>query len=727
MRRPSPPAVLAGALAAAALVLAVAPAGASAALRAGAGRADVTPPTGQYLWGWFRADAVARGVHTRLFARTIVIEQDGRKVALVAADLGAIPGGLAQDVARRLAARGFSEQNLLISGTHTHSGPAGIFSFAYFETVAPAPDRLSDGPRSAVDPRIYGFVVRQLATAVARADDDLGPAVAGWASTRLHGVTRNRSLEAHLADHGLAREPGAGRVRDDPRGPRHTITPDVDVLRVDRLGRRGRRTPLGMWSAFANHGTVVKATFPFYNGDHHAAAERVAEAALRRRAARGRDVVNVFANGAEGDVSSGLGRGGPAAAEATGRREAAAILAAWRSAGRVLRRALPIDLRWTRVCLCGQPAPGGRLAGTPVNGLPQVTGSEEGRGPAFELTGEHFEGRTAPANDPEQGHKVVTTSLAGRVPQAAPLLALRIGDRLLATVPGEMTTEMGRRLRGAVRAAAAPGGIRRVVIAGVANEYVYYWTTPEEYQAQHYEGGSTLFGPYAGTFLLASHADLGGRMARGEPAPAAHPFDPTAGRRGVDPAYGPGAARGTVLAQPRAVERLRRATFAWRGARRGLDRPLDRAFVLVQRRVAGRWVTAHDDLGLTILWSVDGAGRHRARWEVPLDEPAGAHRFVLRANRYRLTSRPFDVSPSTALAVRRTGRAVTLDYPAARENVDLTARPAHADGGSVTFRTAAGEARVTLRRGTRFRVPGGDRPVVAAGGARDRFGNRNGR
>jgi hypothetical protein len=98
----------------------------------------------------------------------------------------------------------------------------------------------------------------------------------------------------------------------------------------------------------------------------------------------------------------------------------------------------------------------------------------------------------------------------------------------------------------------------------------------------------------------------------------------------------------------------------------------------------------------------------------------------VRANRYRLVSAPFTVTPSRALAVRRRGAGVTIDYPTARENVDLTARPAHARGGEVTFRVGGAERRVVLRRGERFTVPGGGRPSVAAGAARDRFGNTNG-
>jgi hypothetical protein len=82
-------------------VLACAAPAEAAGLRAGAGRADITPPTGYYFLGWVRSDAKATGQHTRLFARAIVLEKDGRKLALVAADLGAIPGGMLADAAVR--------------------------------------------------------------------------------------------------------------------------------------------------------------------------------------------------------------------------------------------------------------------------------------------------------------------------------------------------------------------------------------------------------------------------------------------------------------------------------------------------------------------------------------------------------------------------------------------------------------------------------------------------
>src|SRR3982750_2882273 len=88
------------------------------ALRAGAGRSDVTPPTGFYTMGYVRSDAVARGQHTRLFARAIVLRQGNRKLALVTTDLGFVPGGLLVDVANQVSKRGFSERNVIIQASH---------------------------------------------------------------------------------------------------------------------------------------------------------------------------------------------------------------------------------------------------------------------------------------------------------------------------------------------------------------------------------------------------------------------------------------------------------------------------------------------------------------------------------------------------------------------------------------------------------------------------------
>ena len=669
VRRPAVLA-LAGALT---LLLAASASATTPTLRAGAGRADITPPTGYFMMGWVRSDAKTIGQHTRLFARVIVLQRGDRKVALVAEDLNGIPGGMLKAAADLDHDRGFSQENVLDSASHTHAGPGGFYNFDSYNTTFMTLHTPTDfNITGQIDPQLYGFMVRQLALAIRRADDDLAPAALGWSRTQILGLTANRSLEAHLADFGIIEPPGSGRVSQDPGGYPDTIDPDVHVLRVDKR-LHGRRVPIGIWTTFADHGTVNKSTFVYYNEDHHGAATRVVEGALGAQAARtlhelrarrrnraprrlggvpaSQDVVDVYGNTDEGDQSAGLTRTGPADADMVGRVEARAMLTAWRAAGRAMTTTPTIDERWTRVCFCGQEVPGGAVDSSAVVGLPLLTGSEEGRGPLYDTTGVPFEGQTFPVDRGAQGDKDQVIDTSSSTPHAVPLMALRIADRVLVSVPGEMTVEMGRRVRSHVEAAVRGSGITTAIISGLANEYLSYFTTPEEYERQHYEGGSTLYGRYASNLLLASLTDLSGRLAGGRPAPSPYPYDPTNGVPVVDDPFSTGAGSAAVAAQPADVQRLGRAAFSWQGAPRGFDRPLDSAFVRIVRLVGGRSVEVDSDLGLDVLWKVDADGVYRAEWEVPLSTPPGDYAFVVTGNHYRLRSATFHVTDSRAMHV----------------------------------------------------------------------------
>jgi neutral ceramidase len=632
-------------------------------LLAGVGRADITPPTGYPLGGYTRADRTGQGVHTRLEATALVLQRGDRKVALVAMDLFMIAGGMVKEAAERNADLGFGEHNVLVSASHTHSGPGGFANFKTFNTVAPSM-ATTDRPETFVellqpkpaDPQLYTFLTGQLAKAIRMAAHGARPAVAGWGDARLTDVTKNRSVEAHLADHGIIRDRGAGSAADDPDGAEHTIDPDVHVLRVDRVvtrrSRRGKRRrvriPLGGWSLFANHGTVVPATYQLYNEDHHGAAIRMFERRVRRagRVPATRLVVNVYGNSNEGDQSAALDGQSIERAEVVGRREADAMFDAWRRAGRSLTSRPALDLRWTRVCFCGQDLGGGRtVSDEPVPGLPFLTGSEEERGPLYDITGVPFEDRRSAVAFDSQGHKIGFRGAASTetVPTAVPLFTVRVRDRMIASMPGEPTVEVGRRVERAVLAAAGGAGVRDVVVAGLAGEFVQYLTTPEEYERQHYEGGSTLYGMYAALHLEQQLAGLAGGVARGEPAPEPYPFDPRNGVRADAAPFGTGAASATAVTQPGAVDRGSRVSFVWQGGPGGFDRPLERPFVTIERRVRGRWRHADDDLWLHTAWRVERDGKHTATWTPQRDAPPGVHRFVITANRYRLASAPFNV------------------------------------------------------------------------------------
>src|SRR5262249_34321519 len=93
-------------------------------LRAGAAAVDITPPTGTPLAGYYSARG-ARSVLDPLFSRALVLEQDGTRVALVVCDLISMPRRTVVD-ARKLIEQqtGIPAGHVMLSATHTHTGPA---------------------------------------------------------------------------------------------------------------------------------------------------------------------------------------------------------------------------------------------------------------------------------------------------------------------------------------------------------------------------------------------------------------------------------------------------------------------------------------------------------------------------------------------------------------------------------------------------------------------------
>ena len=86
-------------------------------------------------------------------------------------------------------------------------------------------------------------------------------------------------------------------------------------------------------------------------------------------------------------------------------------------------------------------------------------------------------------------------------PNIVDVQTLRVGQFFIIVSPSEVCTMAGRRWRNAVKAAAQEAGMTGgtepyVVIAGPANTYAHYVTTPEEYAVQRYEGASTLYGQW---------------------------------------------------------------------------------------------------------------------------------------------------------------------------------------------------------------------------------------
>lgn len=91
--------------------------------RVGRGRADITPPVGTSLAGYFH-DRVGKSVRDPLMARALVFESAGERLALVTCDLVCISAELGEAAKRTIEERtGIAPGNVLLCATHTHTGP----------------------------------------------------------------------------------------------------------------------------------------------------------------------------------------------------------------------------------------------------------------------------------------------------------------------------------------------------------------------------------------------------------------------------------------------------------------------------------------------------------------------------------------------------------------------------------------------------------------------------
>lgn len=110
------------------------------------------------------------------------------------------------------------------------------------------------------------------------------------------------------------------------------------------------------------------------------------------------------------------------------------------------------------------------------------------------------------------------------VPHVLPIQVMRIGQFCLAGVPAEFSTMAGHRLTQTLTNAlnAVPGA--RIVIANYANGYSGYVTTNEEYDMQHYEGASTLYGPHTLEAYRQEFDSLTQAMVAGTPIDTGAPF-----------------------------------------------------------------------------------------------------------------------------------------------------------------------------------------------------------
>ena len=269
----------------------------TASLTAGAAAVEVVLPEGAPLAGyggfprrawfpdvlgrhahafWFRP---AQGVHDPVRARALALADARASVMWLSIDLVGMDPGLTAELGERLRRAGLAYSTVIVSASHTHSGPGAYVDSTLFALVA------LDRPSAEIRARLLDALER----AALEAHQRRAPARVGAGAVELPGLGKSR----------------IGAPLDPALGVLKVVTAD------------GRPVAL-LWN-YAIHGTALGKGNFLVSGDLMGDASARIESRLR--------VPALFVNGAVGDVSP-AGRGWRGVAT-LGERLAQGALGAW--------------------------------------------------------------------------------------------------------------------------------------------------------------------------------------------------------------------------------------------------------------------------------------------------------------------------------------------------------------------------------------------------------------
>eukprot|EP01094_Clydonella_sp_ATCC50884_P026865 TRINITY_DN7502_c0_g2_i1.p1 TRINITY_DN7502_c0_g2~~TRINITY_DN7502_c0_g2_i1.p1 ORF type:complete len:743 (-),score=213.42 TRINITY_DN7502_c0_g2_i1:173-2401(-) len=507
----------------------------AASFLSGSGIADVTGPAAQAnLMGMANVEQIAHGIQLRLYSRAFVFQDPNTsvRVAWASVDVAFIPGGLAVAVTQKLAAyfgsSRYNVQNVMLSATHTHSGPGGYST-----------ETLYDVTSFGFIQKNFDTIVDGIAQSIIDADANVQPSNIFIANSTLLNSNANRSPYSY---------PFNPEANNYP----YNVDKNITVLRIEK----GDGTPTGMISWFAVHGTSMNNTNTLISGDNKGFASWYVERTFNGDKLPGQgSFVAAFGQCNEGDVSPntqgamcpdgspcdarsstcngrvqeciapGPGKDMTESCAIIGMNQAQKSLDLFKSAGKQLSG--PVMFRhqyvdFENVSVSSEFSSTGKAASTCTAALGDsfAAGTTDGPGfanfvqgtnstltnPVWNTVG-HILSKPTRAQKSCQSPKPILLNTGGiTIPEHSPwsasvipLQLFRVGNLYLIGVPAEFTTMSGRRLIAQVKKTLEQNGAAdantHYIISGLSNEYTHYCATPEEYNVQRYEAASTLYGP----------------------------------------------------------------------------------------------------------------------------------------------------------------------------------------------------------------------------------------
>ena len=157
---------------------------------AGAAIIDVTPQKPMFLHGYPHVERISEGTHDPLYASALIIDNGEMQIGFCAVDVVFISQKIAARVRSGVHEQtGIPEQNLMISASHTHSGPV-TFSDIFYDPVVPK-----------ADPEYISYLVKKLVQVYVKAFQKKRVSKIAITTANGTGVGGNRRSKTDAIDH----------------------------------------------------------------------------------------------------------------------------------------------------------------------------------------------------------------------------------------------------------------------------------------------------------------------------------------------------------------------------------------------------------------------------------------------------------------------------------------------------------------------------------------------
>ncbi len=428
----------------------------AAELRLGRAAVKITPPVGVPMGGSY-ATRISEGLLDDLFAKALVFDLDGTRAAIVACDLVALNRAVV-DQTRRLIEKqtGLRPEQVLLSATHTHSGPLISGSVTRDDVY---------GGNLDISKQYLATLPSSIAESVRLASSAMAPAHVWAAKAQESSVSFNRRF--WMKDGSVGWNPG--KLNPNIVRPAGPIDSEVAVVYFDSPDS----TPL---AAYVNHALHVAVT-----SGRRFSADYPATIARLLGDVKGPDLVTLFTIGAAGNVNhinvqSKTPQSGPREAARIGSILAATVLKAFDRLEPLAGAPLQFRSQAVRLPLA-EAAPGDLEAAR--------------------LTAALAGGPSPPRFlDTVRAFKALDVAERNGRPLETEVQVITLGDQLaFVGLPGEIFVELGLALK---RASPFP----HTIVAELAGASIGYVPDRKAYAEGNYEPVSARCGPGSGELLV---------------------------------------------------------------------------------------------------------------------------------------------------------------------------------------------------------------------------------